>query len=237
MIPLFLFLHMFIPNYGIVIIVFSIIIKLALHPLSKTSMKSMKRMQALQPMMTEIREKYKDDPQKMNQQVMNLYKDYGVNPAAGCLPMLLQMPILFALYSVFRSSIALRQAAFLGWIHDLSIPDVIFRLPFSLPLFGISEVSGLALAMGITMFVQQKMTVTDPRQKAMVWMMPVMMTLLFNGFPSGLNLYYFVFNVLSIGQQMWLNKQTGNEPLKKVDRKPGKGGIMARLTKDLPKLK
>jgi YidC/Oxa1 family membrane protein insertase len=237
MIPLFRFLRLFIPNYGLVIIVFSIIIKLALHPLSKTSMKSMKKMQALQPMMTEIREKYKDDPQRMNQQVMNLYKDYGINPAAGCLPLLLQMPILFALYSVFRSSIELRQASFIAWIQDLSIPDVIFTLPFSIPLFGISEVSGLALAMGITMFVQQKMTVTDPRQAAMVWIMPIMMTLLFNGFPSGLNLYYFVFNILSIGQQAWLNKQSGNEPLKKVERKAGRGGIMARLTKDLPKLK
>ena len=237
MIPLFQFLHLLIPNFGFVIIAFSIIIKLALHPLSKTSMKSMKKMQALQPLMTEIREKYKDDPQKMNQQVMNLYKDYGINPAAGCLPLLLQMPILFALYSVFRSSIELRQASFIWWIHDLSIPDVVFKLSFSLPLVGISEVSGLALAMGITMFIQQKMTVTDPRQAAMVWIMPVMMTLLFNGFPSGLNLYYFVFNLLSIGQQMWLNKQSGNEPLKKVVRKPGKGGIMARLTKDLPKMK
>ncbi len=236
MIPLFNFLHLFIPNYGFVIIVFSIIIKVALHPLSKTSMKSMKKMQALQPLMTEIREKYKDDPQKMNQQVMNLYKDYGVNPAAGCLPLLLQMPILFSLYAVFRSSIELRQANFVWWIRDLSIPDVVFTLPFTLPFFSITEVSGLALAMGITMFVQQKMTVTDPRQAAMVWVMPIMMTLLFNSFPSGLNLYYFVFNILSIGQQMWLNKQHGNEPLRKVERKK-QGGFMARLTKDLPKLK
>jgi len=234
---LFHMLHLFIPNYGFVIIVFSIIIKLALHPLSKTSMKSMKKMQALQPLMTEIREKYKDDPQKMNQQVMNLYKDYGVNPAAGCLPMLLQMPILFALYSVFRSSIELRQAEFLWWIHDLSIPDVVAKLPFALPIFGITEISGLALAMGITMFVQQKMTVTDPRQAAMVWVMPIMMTLLFNSFPSGLNLYYFVFNILSIGQQVWLNKQHGSEPLQKVERKKKNSGIMYRLTKDLPKVK
>ena len=236
MIPLFNFLHLFIPNYGFVIIVFSIIIKVALHPLSKTSMKSMKKMQALQPLMTEIREKYKDDPQKMNQQVMNLYKDYGVNPAAGCLPLLLQMPILFSLYAVFRSSIELRQAQFVWWIHDLSIPDVVFTLPFALPIFSITEVSGLALAMGITMFVQQKMTVTDPRQAAMVWVMPIMMTLLFNSFPSGLNLYYFVFNILSIGQQMWLNKQHGNEPLRKVERKK-QSGFMTRLTKDLPKMK
>lgn len=237
MIPLFQVLKMFIPNFGFVIIVFSIIIKLALHPLTKTSMRSMKRMQALQPLMNELREKYKDDPQKMNQQVMNLYKEYGVNPAAGCLPLLLQMPILFALYSVFQSSIELRQASFVWWIHDLSIPDSILKLPFSIPLFGITEVSGLALAMGITMFIQQKMTVTDPRQKAMVWMMPVMMTLLFNSFPSGLNLYYFVFNILSIGQQVWITKHHGDEPLRKVDPKKGSKGIMARLTKDLPKLK
>ncbi len=237
MIPLFQFLHMFIPNYGWVIIVFSIIIKLALQPLTRTSMKSMKRMQALTPLMNEIREKHKDDPNKQNQQIMNLYKEYGVNPAAGCLPMLLQMPILFALYAVFRSSIGLRQSAFMFWINDLSIPDAVFRLPFTVPLFGITDVSGLALAMGVTMFLQQKMTVTDPRQKAMVWMMPILMTLMFNSLPSGLNLYYFVFNLLAIGQQVWFNKRTGDEPLRKVDPKKGGGGILARLTKDLPKMK
>ena len=237
MIPLFQFLHMFIPNYGWVIIAFSVIIKLALQPLTRTSMKSMKRMQALTPMMNEIREKYKDDPNKQNQQIMNLYKEYGVNPAAGCLPLLLQMPILFALYAVFRSSIGLRQSAFMFWISDLSIPDAAFRLPFTIPFFGVTDVSGLALAMGITMFLQQKMTVTDPRQKAMVWMMPILMTLMFNSLPSGLNLYYFVFNLLAIGQQVWFNKKTGDEPLRKVDPKKSGGGILARLTKDLPKMK
>ncbi|RPH37103.1 membrane protein insertase YidC, partial [bacterium] len=237
MIPIFNFLRWLIPNFGVVIIVFSIIIKIALHPLTKTSMSSMKKMQALTPMMNEVREKYKDDPQKMNQSIMNLYKEYGVNPAAGCLPLLLQMPILFALYAVFRSSIELRQASFVGWITDLSIPDTIAHLPFAIPLFGITDISGLAAAMGITMFVQQKMTVTDPRQKAMVWMMPILMTLMFNSLPSGLNLYYFVFNLLSIGQQMWINKQHGDEPLRKVERKRKPGGIMDRLTKDLPKMK
>lgn len=237
LIPLIQFLHLLIPNYGFVIIVFSIIIKIGLHPLTKSSMTSMKKMQALQPLMTEIREKYKDDPQKMNHAVMNLYKEYGVNPAAGCLPLLLQMPILFALYTVFRGSIELRQADFIWWITDLSIPDTIITLPFTVPLFQITDVSGLALLMGITMFVQQKMTVTDPRQKAMVWMMPVLMTLLFNSFPAGLNLYYFVFNLLSIGQQMWINKHHGSEPLRKVDPKKKPQGIMGRLTKDLPKLK
>jgi YidC/Oxa1 family membrane protein insertase len=238
MLPLMSFIHYLVPNWGMVIIVFSIIIKIVLHPLTKSSMRSMKKMQALQPLMTEIKEKYKDDPQKMNQQVMNLYKEYGVNPAGGCLPVLLQFPILIALYNVFRATIELRQGNFVWWITDLSIPDRIFTLPFEIPFFGVRDVSGLALLMGITMFVQQKMTVKDPRQKAMVWMMPIMMTLLFNGFPSGLNLYYFVFNVLSIGQQVMINRQADGETLRKVEPKKKKpGGIFAKLGKDLPRLK
>jgi YidC/Oxa1 family membrane protein insertase len=237
MIPLFQFLHMFIPNYGWVIVVFSIIIKIALHPLSRSQMKSMKKMQALTPLMNEIREKHKDDPNKQNQQIMNLYKEYGVNPAGGCLPLLVQMPILFALYAVFRSSIALRQSAFIFWIQDLSVPDSILHLGFTIPFFGITEVSGLALAMGVTMFLQQKMTVSDPRQKAMVWMMPILMTLMFNSLPSGLNLYYFVFNLLAIAQQVWFNKSGGNEPLRKVEPKKKRGGIIGRIAKDLPKMK
>lgn len=237
MLPLFSFLNTIIPNWGVVIIIFSIIIKIALHPLSKTSMKSMKKMQSLQPMMDEIREKHKDDPQKMNQQIMALYKEYGVNPAGGCLPLLLQFPILIALYNVFRSSIELRQANFVWWIQDLSIPDVIATLPFTIPLFGIQEMSGLALLMGITTFIQQKMTVKDPRQKSMVWMMPLMMWLLFNSFPSGLNLYYFVFNALSIGQQMYVNRQHDQEPLRKVEsKKTNRGGVFKRF-KDMPRLK
>jgi YidC/Oxa1 family membrane protein insertase len=236
LIPLFNFLHLFIANWGIVIIVFSLIIKVALHPLTKSSMNSMRKMQKLQPMMNEIREKYKDNSEQMNKAIMNLYKDYGVNPAGGCLPLLLQMPILYALYNVFSSTIQLRQAHFVGWITDLSIPDTIVHLPFTLPLFGMNQISGLALAMCITMFIQQKQTVTDPRQKAMVWMMPIMMMLIFNSLPSGLNLYYFVFNLLSIGQQMWVNKQHGDEPLKKVDPQKSQKGLIGRLAKNLPEL-
>jgi YidC/Oxa1 family membrane protein insertase len=237
MIPLFKFLRGFIPNYGLVIIVFSIIIKFALHPLTRSSMRSMKRMQALTPMMNEIREKHKDNPEKMNQQIMNLYKEYGVNPASGCLPLVLQMPILFALYSVFRSSIELRQAAFVGWISDLSIPDTIVDFPFTVPLIGMNQLSGLALAMGATMLIQQILTPADPRNKTTGYLMSVLMTILFTSLPSGLNLYYFVFNVLSIGQQLWFNKQHASEPLRKVEPKKGGGGIMGRITKDLPKLK
>ncbi len=237
MIPLFQFLRSFIPNYGVVIIIFSLIIKIALHPLSRTSMKSMKRMQALQPMIEEIREKHKEDPQKMNKQIMQLYKDYGVNPAGGCLPLLLQLPILYALWAVFSSAIELRQASFIWWINDLSIPDIAFTLPFELPIFAVKDMSGLALLMGLTMFIQQKMSVKDPRQKMMVWLMPVFLTLLFNSFPAGLNLYYFVFNLLSIGQQVWINRQHADEPLRKVEEKKKTAGIMNRLAKNLEKIK
>jgi YidC/Oxa1 family membrane protein insertase len=237
MLPIFTAIHYVVPNWGLVIIIFSILIKLAMHPLSKSQMKSMKKMQKLQPLMDELRTKYKDDPQKMNQSIMNLYKEYGVNPAGGCLPLLLQMPIMYALYAVFRGAIELRQANFVGWIKDLSIPDIIYHLPFKLPLIGIQDISGIAVIMGITMFIQTKMTTKDPRQKAMVWMMPIMMTFLFNGFPSGLNLYYAVFNVLGIGQQLLINKQEDNEPLRKVElKKKTRGGIF-KFAKDLPRLK
>jgi len=238
MLPLFKFLHTFIPNYGIVIIVFTLIIRLLLSPLTHSSMKSMKKMQALQPMMVELKEKYKEDPQRMNREVMKLYKVYGVNPASGCLLMLPQMPILYALWAVFRGAIELRQASFVLWIKDLSTPYTIVHLPFAIPFFGITQISGLALFMGVTMFIQQKMTVKDPRQKTMVWILPVMMTLLFNTLPSGLNLYYSVFNLLAIGQQLWITKHAGEEiVLRKVDedKKKKPQGIFSKMS--VPKLK
>jgi YidC/Oxa1 family membrane protein insertase len=215
MLPAFQFIHSFIPNYGVAIIIFSILLKLLLNPLTASSMKSMRRMQALQPMMNEIKEKYKEDPQKMNQAVMSLYKEYKINPMGGCLPMALQMPILYALWAIFRSNIELRQSNFVWWIKDLSVPDTILHLPFTIPVLGMSQVSGLALLMAITMFVQQKMSVKDPRQQFMVWFMPVFFWILFNNFPSGLNLYYFVFNILSIGQQYLMNKKPQEELLLK----------------------
>ncbi len=204
--PVFLFLHSFIPSWGLVIIIFALLMKIVLNPLTKTQMNSMKKMSQLNPKITAIREKYKDDPVKANQQIMKLYKEEKINPAGGCLPMLLQLPILYALFGVFNSTIELRNESFL-WIKDLSSPDVILNLPFTIPIFGISQVSGLALAMGVTMFIQQKMTITDPKQKAMVYIMPVMLTLLFFSFPAGLNLYYFMFNLFSITQQWWTNKK------------------------------
>jgi YidC/Oxa1 family membrane protein insertase len=221
-IPLFKLLHRFIPNYGLVIIVFSLLIKLLLHPLTRTSMKSMQRMQKLQPLMTEVREKFKDDQQRQNVEIMKLYKDYGVNPAGGCLPMLLQMPILFALFAIFQSTIDLRQQPFVSWISDLAAPDVLVELPFKIPLIGMSFISGLALLMAITMYFQQKQSVQDPRQKSMVYTMPIMFWFLFNGFPSGLNLYYFMFNLSSILQQYIVNRRHKDEPLERVARKDTK---------------
>ncbi|MFN4111010.1 MAG: membrane protein insertase YidC, partial [Ignavibacteria bacterium] len=136
--------------------------------------------------------------------------------------------ILIALYGLFRATIELRQQPFTLWIKDLSIPDTIVHLPFRLPFFAINEISGLALLLGITMFIQQKMSVTDPRQKAMIYIMPVLFTLLFNSFPSGLNLYYFMFNLFSIAQQYYINKFSAPIELKPVDRK-SKKGFMQKL--------
>jgi YidC/Oxa1 family membrane protein insertase len=205
--PFFLFIHKFISNWGIVIIIFSIVMKLVLTPFTRYQMKSMKKMGELQPKMNALREKYKDEPQKQQQMLMKLYKEEKINPAGGCLPMLLQLPILYALFGVFSSTIELRQAYFGLWITDLAVPDVIVQLPFSIPLFGVDYLSGLALLMGITMFIQQKMTVKDPKQMAMVYIMPIMLTFLFTTLPAGLNLYYFMFNLLSIIEQYFVTKK------------------------------
>jgi YidC/Oxa1 family membrane protein insertase len=229
LLPLFNYIHSFIPNYGFVIIVFSLIIKILVYPLTRKSYQSMKKMQLLQPKILEIKEKFKDDPQKMNKETMKLYSTYGVNPAGGCLPLLLQMPIFIALWGLFQAAIELRQQPFIFWIKDLSQPDVIFDLGAKLPIFGIQRISGLALLMGITTFIQQKMSVKDPKQQALVYIMPVMLTILFMTFPSGLNLYYFMFNVFSIAQQYYINHKQGDVELKPVDQSKRKGGFMSRL--------
>ncbi|MBK9249292.1 MAG: membrane protein insertase YidC [Ignavibacteria bacterium] len=225
MLPIFSFIHHFIANYGIAILIFSALMKLLLYPLSISQVRSTQKMQLLAPEIAKIREKYKDDQVSQQQETMKLYSEYGINPAGGCLPMILQMPILYALWSVLSNSIQLRQANFFGWIHDLSVPDVIFDLGFKIPLFEIDKFSGLALLMGATLFIQQKMSVTDPRQKAMVYMMPVMFTLMFSSFPAGLNLYYFTFNLLGIIQQIYVSKFSKNKltlaDLRGVPRKEG----------------
>ncbi len=221
--PLLVFVHKFIPNYGVTIIIFSILIKFMLYPLTIAQMRSSRKMKLLGPEMQKLRDKYKDDQKKQQRETMNLYSQYGINPAGGCLPLVFQMPILYALFTMFRTSIALRQADFGLWIHDLSMPDSIVH--FGTSIMGMSSISGLALAMGVTMFIQQKLTITDPRQKAMVYMMPVLFTLMFSNFPAGLNLYYFMFNLLSIIQQVYINNFSKNRPtlesLKKAPKKEG----------------
>lgn len=234
MLPTLKAIHSVISNYGVAIIIFSVLMKLLLYPLSITQMKSAQKMQLLAPLMNEIREKYKDDQQTQNQEMMRLYSEYGINPAGGCLPLLLQMPFLYALYSVLNLNIELRQAAFLPmWLTDLSVPDVIVALPFKVPLFNIDKFSGLALLMGATLFIQQKQAITDPRQKSMVYLMPVMLTLMFSSLPSGLNLYYFMFNIMGIGQQLYMTKFSKNRlTLAQLKAMPKKEGWLQRKMRE-----
>ena len=210
------FFHQWFSNYGVVLILFSVIVKIVVFPLTKKSHQSSKEMQALQPEIALLKEKHKNNPQKLNQATMNLYKEHGVNPLGGCLPLLIQMPLLVSLFQVFRSTIELRGAYFFGWITDLSAPDVIFRLPLSIPLYG-DGFAVLPIIMGITMFIQQKMMPTQAsgQQKFMSYFMTGFFVLLFNGFPSGLNLYYTLFNVLTILQQKYLTPSIKEKNLTK----------------------
>jgi YidC/Oxa1 family membrane protein insertase len=220
---IFNFFKTFIPNYGIIIVLFSIIVKIVVYPLTKKSYRSMKEMSKLQPLMAEMKEKYKGDPQRYQKETMKLYKEHGVNPMGGCLPVLLQLPLLGALFIVFRSTIQLRGASFIpGWIDDLSRGDTLFTLPFSLPMYG-DQFNLLPILMAVSMIFQSKMTMKDPKQKAMVYIMPIFLLLLFNQFPSGLNLYYTMFNVLTIVQQKFIDG-TGNEKPEEKKTLPGKTG-------------
>jgi YidC/Oxa1 family membrane protein insertase len=199
-----------IPNYGVAIIILTILSKIILWPLGTKSYKSMSQMKKLQPLIREIRDKYKNDRKKMNEEVMRLHKTYSINPVGGCLPMILQIPVFFALYRMLDQAIELRHAHFLWWINDLSAPDRLFNFDFSIPFmeppFGIPV---LTLVMGATMFWQQKMTppAGDPAQAKMMLMMPVVFTFIFINFSAGLVLYWLVNNVLSIAQQSYIQKK------------------------------
>ncbi|TKB12217.1 membrane protein insertase YidC [Desulforhopalus sp. IMCC35007] len=197
----------FFHNYGIAIILVTVLFKAAFWPISQKGMKSMKNMQKLQPKMVKLKEKYKNDPTKMNQEVMNLYKTYKVNPLGGCLPMVLQIPVFFALYKVLLQSIELRHAPFMLWITDLSAPDRLY-MGFDLPYLGGLPV--LTLLMGASMFFQQKLspTTADPTQAKIMMFLPVIFTFMFLNFASGLVLYWFVNNLLSILQQVLINRDT-----------------------------
>jgi len=198
-------------NYGVAIILVTVILKALFWPITQKGLKSMKNMQKLQPKMAKIKEKYKDDAARMNQEVMNLYKTYKVNPLGGCLPMVLQIPVFFALYKVLLQSIELRHAPFMLWITDLSAPDRLY-LGFDIPYLGGLPV--LTLLMGASMFLQQKMTPTtaDPTQAKIMMFLPVIFTFMFLNFASGLVLYWFVNNLLSILQQYMINRKKKTVP-------------------------
>lgn len=203
------FFNQYINNYGVSIILLTILIKGLFWPLTHKSYKSMKEMQKLQPRMAKIREKYKNNKAQLNKEMMGLYKTYKVNPMGGCLPMIIQLPVFFALFRILGSAIELRQAPFMLWIKDLSAPDRLFNFPFSIPFmeppYGIPV---LTLLMGASMFLQQKMTPTpgDPMQAKIMMFLPLIFTFMFINFPSGLVLYWFVNNILSIGQQYRIHR-------------------------------
>ena len=209
------FIHGYIPNYGIAIVILTVVTRAVFWPLAHKSYKSMGEMRKLQPLMQEIREKYKDDKTRMNQEMMALYRTYKVNPMGGCLPMLIQLPVFFALYRMLYSAIELRHAPFFGWITDLSAPDRLFHFSFTIPLIdklmdppiGIPV---LTLIMGATMLIQQKMTpqAGDPTQAKIMMLMPVIFTFIFINLSSGLVLYWMVSNIFSIAQQYYTQKKT-----------------------------
>lgn len=192
------FFHSFMGNYGWAIVLLTIIVRIPFIPLLNKSQKAMKKMQDIQPKLTELREKHKKDPQKLQKETMEMYKKYKVNPVSGCLPMLLQIPVFFALYKVLMIAIELRGAPFMLWITDLSAKDPYYIMP---------------IVMGITMVLQQKMTPTslDPKMNKIMMLMPVVFTFLFLGFASGLVLYWLVNNILSIIQQFFINRKLARE--------------------------
>ena len=202
-------LHFFyglVMDYGVAIFLLTLLLKLITFPLTQSSARSMLRMKDMQPKLVKLREKYKGNPQKMNEEMMALYKAEGVSPfQMGCLPMLMQMPIFIALFIVLRKAIELRGARsfLLPWVGDLSLPEALFYLPFSIPIYG-NNVALMPIIMAALMFFQQKQTITDPNQKAIVYIMPPLMLVMFNSFPAGVVFYWTLSSAFSLAQQKWL---------------------------------
>ena len=202
--------------YGLVLVFFGILVRILLWPLNQKAMRANMQLQAVQPLMKDIQERYKNDPQKLQQEMFKLYKEYNVNPLGGCWPMLLPMPVLFALFFVFQNTIELRGASFL-WLPDLSRPDPLYIIPLvmGLSMYGLSKVGQIGME-------------PNPQMKMMLYVMPVMMTFLFLNFASGLNLYYAVSNIASIPQQWMLARERlkrspGVAVATKAAPPPGKG--------------
>ena len=206
------FLYGIIGNYGVVILAITAIIRILLFPLANKQFSSMNHMKAVQPEIVKLRERFADDKARLNQEMMKLYKEKKINPAAGCLPIFIQIPIFFALYKVLFVAIEMRQAPFFGWITDLSVPDptsmfnLFGLLPFTPPDF--LSIGVWPLLMGLSMYIQQKLSPTppDPIQAKVFMFLPIFFTILLANFPSGLVIYWFFNNVLSIAQQSYLMK-------------------------------
>ncbi|NKB54722.1 MAG: membrane protein insertase YidC [Alphaproteobacteria bacterium] len=219
--PIFYAIHWlneYLGNFGLAILALTVGIKLVFFPLANKSYKSMSKMKLLQPKLVELRDKYGEDKQRLNQEMMALYKKEGANPAAGCLPILVQIPVFFALYKVLFVNIEMRQAPFYGWIHDLSAPDPLgfmtaFGLvPWDVPTtFAIANIGIWPIIMGFTMYLQQKLNPapTDPIQAKVFMFMPLIFTFLLGSFPAGLVIYWAWNNVLSISQQWVIMRRQG----------------------------
>jgi YidC/Oxa1 family membrane protein insertase len=194
------FFHRVFGNWGLSIILLTLLIKAAFLPLAKKSFKSMAAMQVVQPKIKALREKYQSDPNKLNAELIALYKREGINPMGGCLPMLIQLPVFLGLYNALLNSIELRHAPFALWITDLSAPERLELWGMAIPV--------MVIIMGISMFVQQwtMPSAMDPMQKKIMMFMPVMFTFFFINFPAGLVLYWLVNNIISIVQQAYIRK-------------------------------
>ncbi|MDX2431373.1 MAG: membrane protein insertase YidC [Bacteroides sp.] len=245
-IPIFNWLSRSITNYGLIILLLTLIIKTALFPLTYKSYKSQAVMRVLKPQVDELGEKYpkKEDAMKKQQATMDLYKKAGANPMGGCLPMLLQFPILYAMFRFFPTSIELRQQGFL-WAHDLSTYDSILDLPFTIPMYG-DHVSLFTILMTVTTMLSMKMnnqttaaSSSMPGMKTMMYIMPLMFMLILNNFSSGLTYYYFLANVITLGQNLIFKQFTDEEAiLKKINsrkNKPAKKSKFAQRLADLQK--
>lgn len=207
------FCYGLIPNYGVAIILLTILIKVILYPLDQKSYRSMKEMQKVQPLIAELRKKYKDDPRQVQIEQMKLFKEHKVNPLGGCLPLLLQMPVLIAMFSMMRTAVELRRAPFILWIKDLSEPDAILDWGVRIPIIG-HTLNILPVLLVVTFILQTKIskvgsasTQQDPQQKVMGHFMTVFFGIIFYNMPSGLNLYFAVSTVLRAVQQYFVQKK------------------------------
>ncbi|HEY2772919.1 MAG TPA: membrane protein insertase YidC [Candidatus Binatia bacterium] len=201
-------IHAIVGNYGWAIILLTVAVRMMFYPINKKQIEAMKGMQRIQPEVKKIQERYQDDRGKMNEEMMELYRRHKVNPLAGCLPMLVQLPVFIGLYNVLLQSIDLRHAPFIGWMHDLSQPDRLGTI--SVPFVEPAGIPVMTLLMGASMILQQKMTpsTADPAQQRMMMVMPVVFTVMFVNFPAGLVLYWLSNNLLSIAQQWLSNRQS-----------------------------